>query len=747
MLGQAEDLGELRDLFTAAQGFYVKNAAAATANTPVRRLPAAPPGADEVALSPSLHSDINALDLTACRRELARTRLYLEAAIRAQEATAEELRRTRQDSLAGMEQLQKTQEELQSSNEELLSINEELSAAKDQLQIGNEELLFLNDELETRNGQLSRVSDELNNILSAVDIPIVMLDEARRIRRFTPPAQSLFGLLPRDIGRPIAHFRLGIAFDELDRIISAVMHSGQEAGCELEKSGHWYSLRVRPFRSGEKRVEGVLMALVDIHDLKQRQRALQQDRNFVAAILDAARDLLVLVADKGGRITQFNDVCQRLSGYSMDEVKGRPLWEFLANPEQAARLKASFAALDFANVQRNENHWLTKSGSPRLIAWTITPLLGETGAVESLIATGIDQTDRAEAQVTAQESAATVRALLETAAQAIVAVDQNGRIVLANAATEKMFGYSRQQLLGLQIEELLPKHLREGHVHYRRKWSAQPAVRPMGAALELTGLRRDGTEFPIEVSLSYLYTRQRMLAVSFISDVTERRKSEQTVLEYQKQLQRLAASLISDQETENRELARELHDVFSQELAALNMEVTMILHAAGARSRLAPRLAELGKKLSRLAEEIHGTSRQLHPSILEELGLEAALREECEALSQHSGLPVRFTAAGIPPQLPQEVRLSLYRIAQESLRNIRKHVGAAEVSVRLAGDGQGVRLRVEDSGDGFDVEQARKRGGLGLISMEERARLVNGTFSIRSRPGAGTLVEVFVPLH
>jgi two-component system, NarL family, sensor kinase len=176
------------------------------------------------------------------------------------------------------------------------------------------------------------------------------------------------------------------------------------------------------------------------------------------------------------------------------------------------------------------------------------------------------------------------------------------------------------------------------------------------------------------------------------------------------------------------------------------MEVSTLLESAESASPLAQRLADLGKKIGRLADEIHRTSRQLHPAILEELGLVAALREECETFSQHSGIAVQFTPEGVPAALPEEVSLCLYRIVQESLHNIRKHARPNEVRVCLAGTGDGVTLQVEDSGDGFDVVEARKRGGLGLISMEERVRLVNGKFSIRSQPGSGTVVEVFVPL-
>ena len=202
---------------------------------------------------------------------------------------------------------------------------------------------------------------------------------------------------------------------------------------------------------------------------------------------------------------------------------------------------------------------------------------------------------------------------------------------------------------------------------------------------------------------------------------------------------------MSVQETANKELARELHDVFSQELAALAMEVSTLQAASEVGRPLTERLAELGKRIGRLADEMHRTSRQLHPQILHELGLEAALREECNRLSAHASIPVRFTCEQLPASLPENVSLCLYRIAQESLLNIRKHAGPTEVSLSVRGEGGGVKLRVADTGDGFNLDEARKSGGLGLISMEERARLVNGKFDIRSQPGQGTTVEVFVP--
>jgi signal transduction histidine kinase len=218
-----------------------------------------------------------------------------------------------------------------------------------------------------------------------------------------------------------------------------------------------------------------------------------------------------------------------------------------------------------------------------------------------------------------------------------------------------------------------------------------------------------------------------------------------TQLDYQKALQRLTASLLESRETASRELSRELHDVFSQDLAALSMEVSALRHSDEVADPLKERLSALGKKIGRLTEEIHRTARQLHPAILDDLGLEVALREECLTFSERYDIPVQFTCEDLPPSLGQEVSLCPYRVTQESLRNVLKHAGATEIRVRLKGLNEGIGLLIEDNGGGFDPTQVRNGRGLGLISMAERVRAVNGKFEIRLQ--SGTTVEVCVPLN
>ena len=224
------------------------------------------------------------------------------------------------------------------------------------------------------------------------------------------------------------------------------------------------------------------------------------------------------------------------------------------------------------------------------------------------------------------------------------------------------------------------------------------------------------------------------------------KKSEVTLLQYQDELQALTARLLGLQEGGNKDLARELHDDLSQKLAALGMEVSTLLQpSSGSSQELPDRVRVVSARINAMAEDVHAMSRRLHPAILDELGLEAALKEECVSFSAQMGIPAKFESKG-PTLLPEDVSLCLYRVAQESLRNIAKHAQATKVRVVLSARKDGIRLRIEDTGDGFDLKEVKGKGGLGLISMEERVRLVGGKFTIKSHPGEGTTVEVFVPL-
>jgi signal transduction histidine kinase len=231
------------------------------------------------------------------------------------------------------------------------------------------------------------------------------------------------------------------------------------------------------------------------------------------------------------------------------------------------------------------------------------------------------------------------------------------------------------------------------------------------------------------------------------TDVTERWRAADDLRASQRELRRLAGRLIEAQEGERRRVARELHDDLSQGLALLSIDLDLIARRPPASTAdLVERLREVSARVRELSSAVHDLSHQLHPSKLEHLGLDAALRGLCAEVGQHHGLTVRYVSGAVPEAIPEVTAVCLYRITQEALRNVVKHARTDHVRVELTGAAGRLRLQVGDDGVGFD-SAARGDGGLGLISMRERLALVGGRIVIDARPGGGTRIDVCVPLR
>jgi PAS domain S-box-containing protein len=275
----------------------------------------------------------------------------------------------------------------------------------------------MNEQLQKRNTELAHLSDELSNVLNAVGIPIVILRGDRRIHRFTPPAEALLRLLPGDIGRPIDHIRIGFNLPDLNELISHVIEGLGDVWREVEdEDGRWCSVRIHPFLTAEGKIDGALMAFVDINDLKQSNERWQREQKLITAILNAAKDLLVIVLDREGCILQCNRFALELSGYSLEELKGKRFWDYLPIPEERLQVKGEFEDVLKGGTVKEETHWLTKGGHLQLIAWSNTAAINDEGAVEYVIRTGVNVTDREKAQTQARDSDAAVRTLFKQVA-------------------------------------------------------------------------------------------------------------------------------------------------------------------------------------------------------------------------------------------------------------------------------------------------------------------------------------------
>jgi len=258
------------------------------------------------------------------------------------------------------------------------------------------------------------------------------------------------------------------------------------------------------------------------------------------------------------------------------------------------------------------------------------------------------------------------------------------------------------------------------------------------AIIESQHRRKDGSTFPVEINIKYIQL-DRDYAVAVVRDISERRVTEGTLLS-------LSPRLIEAQEAERSHVAGELRDDLNQRMALLQIGLGQFERdVPGLSPQARIQLHSLTEVATEIASSIHNLSHRLRPSLLDLLGPVASIERLCREISDRHNVEIKFVHHGIPEHIPKDVTLCLYRITQEALRNVVKHSGAAQAEVELMGHDDRIELRVSDSGVGFIPEPANPSSGLGLISMQERLRLVGGQLSVQSEPSHGTRIHVLIP--
>jgi len=327
------------------------------------------------------------------------------------------------------------------------------------------------------------------------------------------------------------------------------------------------------------------------------------------------------------------------------------------------------------------------------------------------------------------------RAVFEASPDGCLVVDRTGMIRAANPRVEEMFGWSPTELVGRAVDVLVPDAQRETHAAHRSHFVSDPHNRPMGIGLDLRGQHRNGTSFPVEISLSpWTAGEGDVRVICTVRDVTEYRR-----------LRNFSEGALQATEEERRRIARELHDDTAQRLATLILRVRRLADEPDtlARQHL---LEQIRREIVDAAEAVKRMARGLRPPELEELGLVLAVRAHLRSLREGAGFDVGAELDAVDPHLTATQKLAIYRIVQEALSNARRHSGQEEAHVRLTVEDGSVIVEVVDRGRGFLLSRAMDAGGgLGLAGMRERAAMIGGRLAVESVPGKGTRVSVTVP--
>lgn len=341
-----------------------------------------------------------------------------------------------------------------------------------------------------------------------------------------------------------------------------------------------------------------------------------------------------------------------------------------------------------------------------------------------------------EATIHALERRSDFEAVFHASPDPILLVGAEGIIRDANPQAEMMFGWSRDEMVGKSVEVLVPEALRDAHLRHRAAYRRHPATRPMGRGMELQAVGKDGFEFPVEISLGPSADRSgALLVVCVVRSLT---RSEV--------LRRVSAARIAAAELARKRIAGELHDGVKQGLTAIQLHLAALVKMRLAPEEAAVMVTDVQHEMDLCHDSLDRVIRDLMPVELEGYELEFALRLLCRR-AEEVGFVVERDIRRAGEVLKPEGRLAVFRIVQEALNNAKRHSGAGRATVRYWRKGGRVCAEVSDSGAGFSPDDLEPHLAVGLGTMRERSQTIGAQLTVTSAPGAGTSVQLDVPVR
>ncbi|KVT41263.1 histidine kinase [Burkholderia ubonensis] len=344
--------------------------------------------------------------------------------------------------------------------------------------------------------------------------------------------------------------------------------------------------------------------------------------------------------------------------------------------------------------------------------------------------------------------------IIRSSVEAIITIDDRQTIVIFNPAAEQVFGVSAMEAIGAPLSRFIPERFRAAHAKHVEQFGVTGvSERQMGRQRVLFGLRGDGTEFPIEASISQIRDGSGKLYTVMLRDVTERVRAENALKQSREELRELSANLQNVREEEKTRIARELHDDLGQQLTALKMDLSAV--ELGLTKQLAPgagvrdQLSGMHRLIDSTVASVRRIAADLRPVMLDDLGLVPAIEWLTNDFTTRYGIEVERHIDPAETTFTNAGATTLFRIVQEALNNVARHADATHVMLVLKVDDGYCMLRIADNGHGAPETRlaARDRPSFGLIGIRERAHMLDGTVTIDSEPGKGFTITVALPLQ
>lgn len=516
------------------------------------------------------------------------------------------------------------------------------------------------------------------------------------------------------------------------------IHQRKEAEQELERSRRNLEERVRSRTRDLTLINEHL--LNEIEDRKKIEKTLRESQERHRIIFDGSRDA-IFISSSDGSILIFNRSASQLTGYGPDELKTLKLFDLYAkvDPERHSdyfkRIWSGQSISGEAKIARKDGRTIYTEFSSRKIV-----IAGK--ACAHTIAR--DVTARKKSEAALRRSEAKYRELVQNTNSIIVRYDPLGRIRFFNEYARKFFGFPEREIIGQNIlGSIIPWRSSSGR-DYRSlmmDFLMHPERYPTN---EIENVRRNGSRAWVAWTNKPVRDKTgRVVEILSVGvDVTQRKQA-------QDQVQFLTHQLIKAQENERLKISRDLHDHIAQDLSTLKISLETLFKDQPA--DITAKVLQLSDILQRSIASVRDMAYDLRPPGLDQLGLVKTLYLYCEDFSKSNGVEVDFAAAAVDElNLEYETEINIYRLIQEALNNIKRHADANRVTIRLVASSPDIVIRVKDNGKGFDVNDRRKRAlkekRMGLQSMVERVRLLDGKISIQSKPSKGTYILIEIPL-